>query len=61
MNDPVAYLVAERRDGQWIIGDDWTTCRYTLDEAEQIAAQWRSHGHGNPADIAVLAVTVVTR
>jgi len=36
--EPVAYLVAERRGGRWMLGDEWV-CRYdTLDEARTAAA-----------------------
>lgn len=60
MTAPVAYLVAERRDGRWIIGDDWSPEFATLDEAQTEAQKWRdgvlSH---SPEDVAVLAVTVV--
>ncbi|HEX5996284.1 MAG TPA: hypothetical protein VFY84_14175 [Jiangellales bacterium] len=56
---PVAYLVAERRGGQWIIGDDWNHRCDTLDEARKVADEWRSYGRSDPGDIAVLAVTVV--
>lgn len=58
---PVAYLVAERRGGQWVLGDDWTDRRDTLAEAREVAEQWRGGDHcdADPDDIAVLAVTVV--
>lgn len=56
---PIAYLVAERRGGRWIIGDDWSRQCDTLDEARKVAADWRLMVGYDPADIAVLAVTVV--
>lgn len=56
---PVAYLVAERRDGQWILDDGWTHRCDTLDEARQVAAQWRSHAGYDPANVGVLAAVVV--
>lgn len=56
---PIAYLVAERRGGRWIIGDDWSRQCDTLDEARKVAADWRKMVGYDPADIAVLAVTVV--
>jgi hypothetical protein len=38
-SDPVAYLVAERRDGQWLLGEDYATPRDTLAEARELAAR----------------------
>ncbi len=66
MSEPIAYLVAERRDGQWLLDDSTHHCT-TLAEAERKAAQWRALPagdgltYGDLTDIGILAVTVVTR
>ena len=58
---PVAWLVAERRGGVWLLGEDWTEACDTLAEAQAVAAQWREsqvrYGR-RPEDVTVLAVTV---
>ena len=59
-NPPVAYLVAERREGRWIIGDEWSPEFATLAEARETAGRWRGFGHLARADVAVLALTVVS-
>ncbi|WP_430594054.1 hypothetical protein [Isoptericola sp. QY 916] len=61
--EPVGYLVAERRpwtsNPHWIIGDDWSRYCETRAEAEEVAERWRTHGHGIPGDIGVLALVPV--
>jgi len=60
---PVAWLVAERRGGVWLLGEDWTEACDTLAEAQAVAAQWREsqarYGR-RPEDVTVLAVTVAS-
>jgi hypothetical protein len=54
---PVSYLVAERRAGKWLIGDDWSTEHDTLDEAR--AYLQRSGGPERGYHMGILAVTLV--
>lgn len=55
---PVGYLVAERRQGVWMVGDDWSAHCATRNEAEETAARWRSHGPGEVGVFALVPVAV---
>lgn len=58
----VTYLVAERREGRWLFGDDWQAECATREEAEEVAESWRESGarYGRrPQDVAVFAVVPV--
>lgn len=55
---PIAYLVAERRGGDWLLGDEWARQCEVLAEAQEVAKSWRLLP-GDPRDVAILAVTVV--
>lgn len=57
MSEPVAYFVAERRDGQWLFGDEWSPEFPTLAEARAEAHSWRNHVPTE--DIGVFAVVQV--
>lgn len=53
--EPIAYLVAERRGGEWLLGDDWTERCDTAAAALESAARGRASGY----DCGVLVVTVL--
>lgn len=55
---PVAYLVAERRQGQWLLSGEWPAHYESLAEAQGVADHWRTFG-GDPADVGVFAVCQV--
>lgn len=61
MSDPIAYLIAERREGLWCLGDDWTSRRDTLAEAQVVAEEWRRAKwySADPGDVAVFAIVMV--
>src|SRR5687768_14580466 len=48
---PVVYLVAEIRDGDWCLGDEWVMRFDTLEDARAYASQVRE-----PYRVGVLAV-----
>ena len=52
--EPVAYLVAEQRDGDWCLGDEWVTRHTTVDDARADAERTRA-----PYVVGVLAVVPV--
>jgi hypothetical protein len=52
--EPVAFLVAEVRDGDWLIGDEWVARFDDLDEARAEAAKVQA-----PYRVGVLAVVPV--
>lgn len=54
---PVAYLVTERRQGDVLLGDDWTQRCDNLDDAREVAARWREHGV--PFEVVILAIAEV--
>jgi hypothetical protein len=51
----VAYLTAERRDGKWLIGDEWSTEHATLEDARAHLQLFGTRGY----DMGILAVTLV--
>jgi hypothetical protein len=51
---PVVFLVAEIRDGDWLLGDEWVSRFDSLDEARVYASQVRE-----PYRVGVLAVIQV--
>ncbi|MGH2617198.1 MAG: hypothetical protein ACRDJC_18350 [Thermomicrobiales bacterium] len=57
------YVVAERRpwtgNPAWVFGDEWNHWCDTLDDARDVAAQWRTHPGTDPDDVAVFAVVQV--
>lgn len=60
--DPVTYIVAERRDGKWLLGDDWSSEHDTLEEAQEYADRLREVGarYGrDPEDIGTFALVPV--
>jgi hypothetical protein len=52
---PIAYLVAERREGDWMLGDEWTSRCDTLTEALDVAERWRQHRY----EVGVFAVVAI--
>lgn len=50
----VAYLVAERRGGRWLLGDDWAQRCDTLTEAQEVIGR-----AGSGYDVGILAVIEV--
>lgn len=54
---PVSYLVAERRAGKWLIGDDWSSEHDTLDAAREYLQRFGGPPRGY--DMGILAVTLV--
>lgn len=40
---PVAWLVAERRDGQWLFGEDWACVHSSRSEADYTSVDWSRH------------------
>lgn len=55
MTQPIAYLVAERRNGRWQLTDDFAEEFADKAEAVAVAARWRAAG----ADAGVFAVVPV--
>lgn len=55
MNEPIAFLVAERRNGMVLLMDDFAVRCDDKAEALATAARWRAAG----ADAAVFAVVPV--
>jgi hypothetical protein len=57
---PIAYLVAERREGAWLLGDDWIQRCDTLADAQEVAEKWRAAKwySSDPADVAVFAIVM---
>ncbi len=60
----VSYLVAEKRDGDWLFGDDWVQRHVSLDAArkhieDSVATHAKVSTMPYPYRVGVLAVTVV--
>jgi hypothetical protein len=53
-SEPVAFLVAEYRDGHWLFGEDWAVRFSTCERAQEYAATVRT-----PYQVGVLAIVPV--